>query len=211
LENGDRLDAEEFHRRYLAMPPGTRAQLIEGVVYLMPSPVRHTIHGKPNSAICGFFWVYTSNTPGVDDGTNSTTRLDLNNEPQPDALLRFVKGQTTIGEDGYIVGAPELVAEIAGSSVSIDLHQKFIAYQRNNVLEYIVWRVEDAALDWFVLENQKYVRLEPDANGVIKSRHFAGLWLNVPAMIAMDGKAVLKTLNEGIASAEHAELLKRIE
>ena len=38
LVEGQRLDQAEFHRRYEAMPPETRAELIDGVVF-MPSPV----------------------------------------------------------------------------------------------------------------------------------------------------------------------------
>ncbi|HEX8201900.1 MAG TPA: hypothetical protein VF590_15595, partial [Isosphaeraceae bacterium] len=44
LVEGQRLDQAEFHRRYEAMPPGTRAELIDGVV-LMPSPLGHA-HGR---------------------------------------------------------------------------------------------------------------------------------------------------------------------
>src|SRR5271156_1111031 len=38
LENGDHLDQPTFHARYEAMPSGTRAQLIGGIVY-MGSPL----------------------------------------------------------------------------------------------------------------------------------------------------------------------------
>ena len=37
LVEGQRLDQPTFHALYEAMPPGTRAELIDGVVY-MPSP-----------------------------------------------------------------------------------------------------------------------------------------------------------------------------
>jgi hypothetical protein len=33
LESGDRLSREDFHRRYSALP-NTRAELVEGVVYV---------------------------------------------------------------------------------------------------------------------------------------------------------------------------------
>jgi len=39
LESGDRLTRQEFERRYQAMPPIKKAELIEGVVYVA-SPVR---------------------------------------------------------------------------------------------------------------------------------------------------------------------------
>jgi hypothetical protein len=38
LEAGQRLDRATFHERYETMPPGTRAELVGGVVY-MPSPL----------------------------------------------------------------------------------------------------------------------------------------------------------------------------
>ena len=34
LQNGDRLTRAEFERRYAAMPPTKKAELIEGVVYM---------------------------------------------------------------------------------------------------------------------------------------------------------------------------------
>ncbi|HEX5106236.1 MAG TPA: Uma2 family endonuclease, partial [Pirellulaceae bacterium] len=149
LEPGDRLTRDEFERRYAAMPHLKKAELIEGVVY-MPSPVRVYRHGKPHADVIGWMFVYRAATPGVDGGDNTTARLDLENEPQPDALL-FVEpargGQVKISEDDYIEGAPELVAEVASSSVSFDLNSKLHVYRRCGVKEYVVWRVLDKAID----------------------------------------------------------------
>ncbi len=137
LESGDRLTRAEFERRYEATPEQFKAELIEGVVYAA-SPVR-TFHGKPHAALVTWLGVYWTATPGVSVADNTTTRLDLDNEPQPDALLRIeVEGSSTISEDGYIEGAPELVAEIATSSAAIDLGAKQNAYRRNGVQEYLV-------------------------------------------------------------------------
>src|ERR687886_253158 len=86
LENGDRLTRDEFERRYEAMPHLKKAELIEGVVYV-PSPVRHRHHGAPHALMIGWLVQYAAGTPGVEEGDNSTVRLDLDNEPQPDALL----------------------------------------------------------------------------------------------------------------------------
>ncbi len=108
LESGDRLTRHEFERRYDAMPHLKKAELIEGVVYV-PSPVRQKDHGKPHSALGGWLFVYQARTPGLETGDNSTVRLDLNNEPQPDCLL-FIQaehgGRVQIDEDGYVNGAP---------------------------------------------------------------------------------------------------------
>jgi hypothetical protein len=82
----------------------------------------------------GWLTQYLAFTPGLAGGDNGTLRLDLDNEPQPDAFLRILPthgGKARVDEDGYVVGAPELVAEVAVSS--IDLHAKLHIYRRNGV------------------------------------------------------------------------------
>ena len=88
LQTGDRLTRSEFERRYHAMPHVKKAELIEGVVY-MPSPVRQTDHGKPHFHFITWLGVYVAHTPGIDGSDNATVRLDPDNEPQPDVLLRL--------------------------------------------------------------------------------------------------------------------------
>ena len=162
LEPGDRLSRAEFERRYDAMPNLKKAELIEGVVY-MPSPVRLHKHGSPHFDVIAWLGAYRAATPKVIGGDNASVRLDLDNMPQPDALLLIdpsCGGQATIDEDDYVESAPELVAEVASSSVSFDLHTKFEVYRRNGVREYLVWRVLDEKLDWFVLSIGKFAALD---------------------------------------------------
>jgi Uma2 family endonuclease len=129
------------------MPHLKKAELIEGVVYV-PSPVRHEGHGRQRSALNCWLGVYGASTPGVEVGDNATVRLDLDNEPQPDLLLRIVSGgQSRVASDGFIEGPPELVAEVAPSGAAYDLHQKLTVYRRHGVREYIVWRVLENAID----------------------------------------------------------------
>jgi Uma2 family endonuclease len=211
LENGDQLTRPEFERRYEAMSHLKKAELIEGVVY-MPSPVRHEGHGRQHSALNGWLMVYMASTPGVETSDNATVRLDLDNEPQPDLLLRIAYGgQSRVAGDGFIEGAPELVAEIASSSVAYDLHQKLTVYRRHGVREYVVWRVSEEAMDWFVLHDGRYDRLPLHAEGVYKSEVFPGLWLDAAAMLRGDLAAVLTVLGEGIASPEHKEFIATLQ
>ncbi len=167
LENGDRLSRIEFERRVAAMPKVKKAELIEGIVH-MASPLRHRGHGKPHAAIMTLLSTYWIATPGVDIGDNSTVRLDLDNEPQPDALLRIESGgRSIVNDDDYLEGAPELIVEIAASSAAYDLYDKKQVYRRNGVHEYVVWQVFDHKLDWFSLQAGEYVPLQPDDNGVV--------------------------------------------
>jgi Uma2 family endonuclease len=200
LENGDRLHRAEFERRYAAAPDVKKAELIEGVVYVA-SPLRFVPHAEPHSDMIGLLWTYKMAASGVVLGNEPTVRLDWDNEPQPDIVLFRLGGSARIDEDGYISGAPELVVEISASTTSYDLHDKKRAYQRNGVKEYIVWRTFDRAVDWFVLEDGRYVVMEPDKQGIFRSREFAGLWLNMEALLVGDMQKVLKTLREGMVSA----------
>ena len=203
LENGDRLTRTEFERRYDTMPQVKKAELIEGIVY-MASPLRFRSHGKPHAYIMGWLAMYEAATPGVELGDNATVRLDADNEPQPDALLRVeVGGLSRISEDDYVEGAPELIVEIAASSASLDLHEKLKVYRRNQVQEYLVWRVYDRQFNWFQLTEGEYIQLEANADGVIDSQVFPGLWLAKSALLAGDLAKVLEVLQQGLATAEH--------
>jgi hypothetical protein len=213
LENGDRLTRAEFERRYDAMPGLKKAELIEGVVY-MPSPVRIQRHGSPHFNLISWMGHYRWATPGVLGGDNGSIRLDMDNMPQPDAFLMVLPshgGRAHISEDDYVERGPELIAEVAASSVSIDLNAKFHVYRRNEVQEYVVWRVEDEAIDWFVFQDGRYERLPLGPANVYRSAVFPGLWLDPVALIRDDAKTLLDVLNEGLATPDHAAFVARLQ
>jgi Uma2 family endonuclease len=212
LEPGDRLTSAEFERRYEAMPEVKKAELIEGEVY-MPSPVRMDVHASPHADLLAWLATYRAATAGVSAGDNATLKLDNDNRPQPDALLMIGAqqgGQATIDSSGYINGAPELVAEIASSSVSIDLHAKLHVYRRSGVREYIAWRALDRAIDWFILRDGEYRPLSAGDDGILRSEVFPGLWLNAAAILEGKLDAVLATLQQGIATPEHNDFVARL-
>lgn len=211
LENGDRLTREEFERRYAAMPQLKKAELIEGVVY-MSSPVTHEDHGNPHFDLVGWLAAYRARTPRVEGGDNSTVQLDSMNEPQPDTLLRLpveCGGSSRIAGK-YLEGPPEWIGEVAASSASYDLYDKLEAYRRNRVQEYLVWRVRDREIDWFILREGRYGRRAPGAEGIYRSEVFPGLWLDAHALIARDLGRVLDVLQLGLASDEHSRFVAKL-
>jgi len=211
LQNGDQLTASEFLRRYDAMPEVKKAELINGIVY-MASPVRAKQHGIPDSLMQLWLGTYSAHTPGTRVAANSTVRFDADNVPQPDALLMIDPGgQASIGKDGYVHGAPELVVEIAASSASLDLHGKLDAYRRAGVREYIVWRPVESQCDWFVLEEDDFVLLSADKGGLLQSRTFPGLVLDVQALLREDAAAVLSGLTRALGKAAHKAFVARLK
>jgi Uma2 family endonuclease len=69
------------------------------------------------------------------------------------------------------------------------------AYRLAGVPEYIIWLALDKQILWFRLRDGDYVRVEPDAEGLITSERFPDLRLNVAAMLAGDAAGVLAVLS----------------
>ena len=167
--NSDVETRPSFERRYEAYP-NSMAELVEGVVYVS-SPVRVRNHGQLHSMIMTWLGTYWAATPGVTVGDNTTVRLDLENEPQPDACLWIERsGRVRIDSDDYLAGAPELVVEVAASSVSYDLHDKLRAYRRNGVHEYLVLAAFEQEIHWFNWQSGEEYRLSPDDDGLCSRR-----------------------------------------
>ncbi|MEA5448631.1 Uma2 family endonuclease [Leptolyngbya sp. CCNP1308] len=208
LESGDRLTRPEFERRYKNSTV-KKAELIEGVVYVA-SPLRFQQHAEPHSRLNTWIGTYAALTPGTRSGIEPTVRLDLDNEPQPDIVLLIDEaagGQARLSPDGYLEGTPELVIEIAASSAAIDLGDKKQAYRRNGVPEYLVWQVYENRLDWFYLIDGDYQSLPTDADGMICSATFPGLWLAATALLQCNMAEVLAGLQAGIQTAEHQQFV----
>ena len=166
LHSGDRMTQEEFHRIYSRMPKNFKAELVAGTVYVA-SPLKRR-HGTNHLPLGSLFFLYETATPGVEAGDNATIKLGGRSEPQPDLYLRILTefgGQTRISRDDYILGAPELLAEIAHSSQAIELRDD---YARNHVLEYLIVCLKERQLRWFHLKANQELR--PDADGVYRIR-----------------------------------------
>ena len=212
LSNGDRLTADEFCRRWDAMPNLRHAELIGGQVYMNP-PVSAGSHGLPHGKIVYWLGHYSVATDGTEVITDSSVHFGPQDLPQPDAILRIQDrfgGMSRLIEN-ELYGAPELVVEVAASSASYDLFQKKQRYQDNGVLEYLVWIVHERKFVWFALESTGYVNLTQSRDGIIKSRVFPGLWLDTKGMLAQSWPKVLATAKSGVESLEYIEFVKKLK
>jgi Uma2 family endonuclease len=213
LENVDRLTRYEFERRASNLSSPKKLELINGVVH-MAATLHYRSHGLPHSHIMTWLGLYAAYTPGLDLADNATIRLDVDNEPQPDALLRLEEtcgGQSRISDDDYIEGAPELIVEIAGSTISYDLHDKLQVYRRHGVKEYIVWRVYDKAIDWFYLEEGQYIPLSPNKKGLVESKTFPGLFLALEAILAHNLIEILAQQQAQLNQENYLEYCRQLQ
>ena len=210
LAEGQRLDRATFHRRYEAMPPGTWAELLDGVVR-MSSPVGF---GHARNTLPAGAWLirYEQFTPGVEALDNVSTALDDRNEVQPDILLRRLPeaGGRTRVEDGILAGPPAFVLEVAGSSRRYDLGPKLEEYRRAGVLEYVVCGIDPDEIYWHVRRGDALDRVPAGPDGWYRSEAFPGLWLDPAALLARDLGRLFAALDLGIATPEHAAFVARI-
>jgi Uma2 family endonuclease len=208
---GQRLDQPTFHERYEAMPPETQAELVGGVVY-MPSPLRDD-HGEIDNDVSGWLFHYKCHTPGVRSPNNATVKLDRKGESQPDTQLRSpaeLGGQSSVNPDRYITGAPELVVEISRSSRAYDLGVKKLDYERAGVREYVVVELDPNRIHWFIRRGEQFEELPAGPDGVYRSEIFPGLWLDPQALFSVDRRRLIEVLDEGLATAEHAEFAAQL-
>lgn len=211
LVSGDRMSQEEFHGIYETMPDNFRAELLNGTVFVsVPTSKPHATGQNDLSTIFGY---YRAMTDGIESFDNATLKLSKKDEVQPDLGLRILPaygGQTKDTYDGYISGAPELVAEIAFSSRAIDLHLKRARYKKFGVIEYIVVCLKPKEIYWFDLHQGLSFRKKPDENGILKSHVFPGLWIDGNALLKKELKKSLEILQQGLGSPEHAEFVAKL-
>ncbi|HVA50267.1 MAG TPA: Uma2 family endonuclease [Pirellulales bacterium] len=209
LMAGDQLTRDEFLRRWEADPSIKLAELIEGTVY-MPSPVSAE-HGDMDGDVGGWLSTYKAATPRTASGRNTTSFL-LDDTPQPDLNLRLLPeyGGSSWVEDKFLHGTPELLAEVAVSTASYDLHQKFRLYQSAGIPEYLAVVVFEQEIRWHMLVDGRYQLLSPDADGLYRSRIFPGLWLDGNALLSGNLRQVLDRLQEGLRSAEHERFVAQL-
>jgi Uma2 family endonuclease len=154
----------------------------------------HRKHGKPHARVAAWLGAYEARREDLEALLETTVRLG-DEDLQPDALVRYLDGASTVGNDDCIEGPPELVAEVSASSVSYDLNLKKDLYRRSGVAEYLVWQVYEGMIDWWKLEAGAYVPIEPDSAGILESDRFPGLRLDPEALLAGDMAAVLAALD----------------
>ncbi len=92
-----------------------------------------------------------------------------------------------------------------------DVNDKLTVYRRNGVREYIIWRVLDREIDWFVLRDGHFKRLAPAEDGILRSTIFPGLWLDPTALLHDDFDTLLAVLQRGIDTPEHAAFKAQLQ
>jgi Uma2 family endonuclease len=213
LFDGQRLDQPAFHEIYSQMPEDFRAELIDGVVYLMNMGVFED-HGRSDASINGLLYFYSVETPGTIVQANTTTKLGPRSEVQPDSALLIdpdFGGRTRSDPGRFTVEAPELVVEISNSTLRLDLNTKKRVYEEAGALEYVVFDIPHRKFHWFALSECHFEPLQIGDDGLYRSKAFPGLWLDEAAFVRGDGRSVMASLRLGLESPEHAAFVELLQ
>ncbi len=201
---GDRLSRDEFLERWERMPALKKAELIDGVVY-MPSPVSLTHSGYDGLSHL-VLSSFAARTPGSGFFPNATW-LMLESAPQPDSCLCWLPPSGTLKTiRDLATGVPDLIVEVSLSTRSYDLGPKLALYQKAGVPEYVALLVEEERIEWRVLEQGSYGLMQPDTDGIFRSRAFPGLWIESAAFWRKDQARLLAVLEQGLEQIDICDL-----
>ena len=207
---GDRMTRDEFLQRAEGDQNLKLAELVGGRVYIM-APVSDD-HAGPDILLQTCFATYAATTPGCAARSNATCFMG-DDAPLPDAYLRVLTeygGGARVSKNGFLEGAPELIAEVCMTSSSYDLHDKMELYRTAGVKEYVVFLVYKRVLQWFRLTGAEYEKAAPPADRIYRSVTFPGLWIDETAVARDDGAKALAVLNRGLKSAEHKNFVRQL-
>ncbi len=199
LESGDLLTHDEYVCRYGIVPDKLKAERINGKVHLMSS-LRTAQSGVARASLGYWLSTFVMHDPEVLAAHDATVFLNADNDPQPDLCLLRKAGRTRFDVEGYIIGPPELIVEIAGSSASYDFGEKRDVYEAAGVGEYLVFETGEGIIRWWRSDDGKFLEIEP-VEGVYRSHLFPGLWLNSDALRSANSLKLIETLQRGISES----------
>jgi len=144
---------------YAALPDdGKRYEIVDGVLYMSPAP--NIIHQRIVGRIFRYLSTYVEDAGlGLVLSAPTDVKLSPMDVFQPDVFIILNENREKIKEK-YILGAPDLVVEVASPSTSgFDRREKQDVYAHAGVQEYWVVNPDAHTVEVLVLEAGKYVSL----------------------------------------------------
>jgi Uma2 family endonuclease len=141
---------------YATLPnDGKRYEIVEGVLYMSPSP--NIIHQRIAGRIFRYLATYIEDA-GLGLVLDAPTDVELSpiDVFQPDVLVVLNAGLEKV-QELKVVGAPDLVVEVASPSTSTqDRNKKYRVYAKAGVMEYWIVDPGTQTVELLVLEAGEY-------------------------------------------------------
>ena len=138
------------------LPKGTRAEVINNVLYMSPSPFYE--HQQLVTLLTGKLWAYVDkNKPGILLVAPFDVYLEEQmSAVQPDILFIMNRNKKILKEDGYAHGAPDLIIEILLKDEDRDRKMKKDIYEKAGVKEYYIIDPKTKMTEAYALKGKKY-------------------------------------------------------
>ena len=111
-------------------------------------------------------------------------------------------------ENNYFVGPPNFVLDILEDSGQVKERKKL--FSDAGVEEYLVINEQLTKIEWNRLAGDRYKKIKPDKDGIIKSSSLPGLWMSISALKKRDLWAIKSSIEHGLTRRDHHELMRSI-
>jgi len=111
-------------------------------------------------------------------------------------------------ENDYFVGPPNFILEVHDEPEVIKYRKQL--YSDAGVEEYLVINEQLTKIEWNRLIGDKFKKIKPDKEGIIKSSSLPGLWIPIRALKKRDFWAIKACIEHGITRRDHHELMHTI-
>lgn len=110
----------------------------------------------------------------------------------------------------YFEGPPNFILDIHQDSKSDFIQGRKEVFSSSGVKEYLVVNEELTKIEWNRLNGSKYLNIEPDQEGMIKSTSLPGLWMPIDALKKRDYWTIMACIDHGVTRRDHHELMQSI-
>ncbi len=141
---------------YRMLPEGTRAELINGKLFISPAPTLG--HQHVIIKLVSLIYNYSNkNKLGEVYVSPIDVYINQKNAVQPDIVFVLSENKSILKEDG-IYGAPDLVIEVLSPGTKkFDLDKKKKIYEKNSVKEYWIVDPDTKESLGYQLKNSKFI------------------------------------------------------
>jgi hypothetical protein len=116
------------------------------------------------------------------------------------AMLNYGRMKQCKVEDEVFHGPPNFILDVFYSADDPDFLRRRERFCRAGVLEYFVaFQGEQIEYRWHRLTDGKYELVQPDEDGILRSRALPNLWLPRQALLDRDWWAVLGCIERGVS------------
>ena len=138
-----------------------------------------------------------------------------------DAETRIVPGLVAMVNGGRLKqcqpsaegfqGPPNFVLDVFNWGETAEYERRRDLFERFGVTEYVALEDTHApTLHWNRENGGRFQEIEPDADGLIKSKALPGLWIPTRALAARDWWSVLAAIERGASRRGHHEFVETI-